>query len=163
MDRSDISTEKRFTRSFSQNKSSLSLRFGQNGDKVVTVEQRNDPRESECAFYGHKRHRWSTSFKDVISKACYVQVLRCRYCAKFVAVQFDRVVLPSGRVTVNETVTAIVAADKDPEVTWKLRGQGASPFETKRTDNAGTLESSEASPLHAQHAQDDSNEVAVTK
>lgn len=55
---------------------------------------------SNCPINPFKTHRWSQAFKDKISKTQYFQVLRCRYCTQFLLIQFERVVLPSGRVTV---------------------------------------------------------------
>jgi hypothetical protein len=74
----------------------------QTRDKAVT-----DPRQTICRVNQWGKHRWATSFKDKISKAQYFQVLRCRYCADFLLAQFERTVLPSGRVTITERVEAI--------------------------------------------------------
>jgi hypothetical protein len=74
----------------------------QSRDKAVT-----DPRQTICRVNQWGKHRWAISFKDKISKSQYFQVLRCRYCAVFVLAQFERTVLPSGRVTVTERVEAI--------------------------------------------------------
>lgn len=44
-------------------------------------------------------------------------MLRCRYCAHYVGIQFMRVVLPSGAVMINESVREVHAADIGAEVT----------------------------------------------
>ncbi len=53
------------------------------------------------------QHKWSQCFKDKISKSAYFQILRCRYCLQYLLAQFERTTLPSGRVTITQTVGII--------------------------------------------------------
>lgn len=90
----------------------------------------NDPRESFCAKNEHGNHRWARSFKDQISKTCYVQILRCRYCAHYVCVEFRRTILPSGRVEINERVF-----ETGQEATLKLRKTDGGLTDMELSDN----------------------------
>ena len=70
--------------------------------------QKKDSADSFCAgnrLYG--RHHWSQCFRDKISKTSYFQILRCRYCVQYLLAQFERTTLPSGRVTMTQTVGII--------------------------------------------------------
>lgn len=81
---------------------------------------RHDPRLTKCAGNTREKHRWAQSFKDKVSKGRYIQILRCRYCAKYLQAEFERVVLPSGRVNVVSRVTEV---EEVPEVTVKLQAE----------------------------------------
>lgn len=98
----------------------------------MTAKQRFDPRTTKCPVNQYERHRWAKSFKDQVSKACYVTFLRCRYCAHFVTIQFERVVMPSGRVIVTERVSAVAGPG---EVTAELQTERTEEADTKRTVN----------------------------
>ena len=71
------------------------------------VNQKNDA-DSVCASNRLTgMHKWAQSFKDKTSKTSYIQILRCRYCLQYLLAQFERTILPSGRVTVTQTVGII--------------------------------------------------------
>src|SRR4051812_26133305 len=114
----------------------------QSGDKVVTAEQRysqkgpkDDPRLTVCPVNQYGRHRWARSHRDTVSKTSYLQMLRCRYCAHYVGIQFQRVVLPSGAVMINEAVREVHAADIGAEVTVGSRLSALCDVCKKRIDS----------------------------
>lgn len=111
----------------------------QDSDKNVAVKQRgsqkgqvSDPRLSVCAVNQWGKHRWARAIKDNVSKSQYIHLLRCRYCAKYVCIEFKRVVMPSGAVMVTERVSEVTAA---PEVTLASRLDCPMCGQTKRADN----------------------------
>lgn len=73
-----------------------------------------DPRNSFCEIAASGAHKWARVSKDNITRAKWVVLLRCRYCAQFYGVQFDRVVLPSGRVEVRERPFETIKGDAAP-------------------------------------------------
>jgi hypothetical protein len=111
----------------------------QDSDKNVAVKQRgsqkghlNDPRLSVCPVNQWGKHRWARAIKDNVSKAQYIHLLRCRYCAKYLCVEFKRVVMPSGAVMVTERVSEVSAA---PEVTLGSRSECPTCGHVKQADN----------------------------
>lgn len=66
-----------------------------------------DARQTVCSVNSRGTHKWTRATKDVISKSQFVHMLRCRYCATYVGIEFNRVLLPSGRVEVTQRVFAI--------------------------------------------------------
>ena|SRR5688572_11152628 len=82
---------------------------------------KNDPRDEKCSVNKWQKHKWARSFKDAISKSRFIQILRCRYCARYVCVEFNRVVLPSGRVTVTERAFETLKGETLEAVTQELR------------------------------------------
>lgn len=99
---------------------------GQTSDKNVAI----DPRTIKCASNQWGIHRWSQAFKDKISPSRYFQILRCRYCAKYLIAQFERLLLPSGRVTVVDRYSGMESMD---DSTLMLRWTGEDSTPLKRT------------------------------
>ena len=89
----------------------------------------DDPRESECFVSFTTRHKWSKGYKDKVNRGQYVQLLRCKYCAKYVCVEFKREILPSGRVMVTER--AFETVEPTPEVTPQLHQEPTEPTDAE--------------------------------
>jgi hypothetical protein len=84
-----------------------------------------DKRLDDCPANPHRKHRWAQSFREKLSKTRFFQVLRCRYCANYLLVQFERTVLPSGRVTVTQAVDVVPTERFTDHVTQALRSGGS--------------------------------------
>jgi len=69
--------------------------------------QKNDADDYCPGARANGHHRWAQCFKDKISKTAYFQILRCRYCLQYLLAQFERTTLPSGRVSITNTVGII--------------------------------------------------------
>lgn len=108
----------------------------------------HDPRDEKCTVNQWQKHKWARSFKDTISKAHYVQILRCRYCARFVCVEFKRVVLPSGRVIVEERAFETTRPNAPDATTDTLRDAGGPDGAMKAVEVQGQLAHTSNGLLH---------------
>jgi hypothetical protein len=104
------------------------------GKPVTKMSQ--DPRDSKCSINQVQKHKWSRSFKDIISKTRFIQILRCRYCARYVCVEFNRLVLPSGRVTVTERAFETQAGEMVEQATVGLHDKPKQDWQMERADNS---------------------------
>lgn len=103
-------------------------------------------RESVCRVSTRGIHKWTRAIKHVISKAQFVHLLRCRYCAHYIGIEFNRVVLPSGRVTITERPFAIERANEGDEVTLKLRSDSPIVKAIEMVDNTTGFQGRRLSP-----------------
>lgn len=102
----------------------------------MTEPTEKDPRDSKCSVNTWGKHKWARAFKDVISKTQFVSVLRCRYCARFLCCEFERVILPSGRVAITERAFEPIAPDA---TTVGLQRQAEIAKAVKEIENTARL------------------------
>lgn len=98
-----------------------------------------DPRNTKCGVNQWGKHKWARASKDTISKTQFIQILRCRYCAHFMGAEFNRTILPSGRVIITERVFAIEPAEDSGEVTVKLHKDESIDEAMKRIVNTAHM------------------------
>ncbi len=107
-----------------------------------------DPRDEECSVNYTRKHKWSRHFKDKISKTKFVAILRCRFCARYVCVEFERVVLPSGRVTIKERAFETTKDAGDDEATVGLHESEPSDGELQAIEVEGVVQHTANGRLH---------------
>lgn len=90
----------------------------------------NDPRDEKCIANPQRMHKWVKSSRETITKAHFVQILRCRWCGHHVGLELKRVILPSGRVTITERPFKM-----DQEVTDGLQSKKQNENDMKQIEN----------------------------